>query len=141
MPHNSSTSRPEAETEKPVGLGIYFGNGTQFNYDSRLSFQSSHNHLKEPLPQEKYEDKLSRHKKFFEDGALMGCLDKHKDAPSRDVLFNTLLTDVQQKQDNNPGYRGIIKVRSFWEDVRKQLSTDDEEACTLEGEVTSVKPH
>ena len=61
----------------------------------------------------------------------MRCLDKDEDGQeTREVLFNTLLTDVQQNRLDNHNYRGVIQIRSFWEDVRRQLRVDDEEEAS-----------
>jgi hypothetical protein len=58
----------------------------------------------------------------------MRCLDKEDDEQQgRDVLFNTLLMDVQQNPLDNKNYRGVVQIRSFWQDVRKQLRVDEED--------------
>ena len=58
----------------------------------------------------------------------MRCLDKeHDEQQGRDVLFNTLLMDVQQNPLDNKNYRGVVQIRSFWQDVRKQLRVNEED--------------
>jgi hypothetical protein len=81
-----------------------------------------------PPPDEIYEEKLSRYKAFFADvPLLMRCLDTEDDRRFiPDLLFNTLLKDVHISRVEEE-YRGVAQIRSFWDDVRKQLRFDDSE--------------
>jgi hypothetical protein len=81
-----------------------------------------------PPPDELYEEKLSRYKAFFADvPLLMRCLDTEDDKRFiPDLLFNTLLKDVHISRVEEE-YRGVAQIRSFWDDVRKQLRFDDSE--------------
>lgn len=127
---DSDTPDGTSEGGKLVGLGIYlegnirWGEGNcSHNPKCTCSIQRPGN--------ETYGEKLARYREFFDNGPLMRCLDQEEDKKlARDVLFNTLLTDVQQRPLNNKNYRGVVQIRSFWEDVRKQLRIEDEEGCT-----------
>ncbi|KAF4629670.1 hypothetical protein G7Y89_g8474 [Cudoniella acicularis] len=80
---------------------------------------------KEPL-----EEKLQRNREFFDNRPLMRCLDDYdKYQIIGDLLFDRLLEEVQVKVDEiaDSKYRGEIKIREFWGNVRSQLNIDDEE--------------
>ena len=128
---NTNKTRAMSDDARPVGLGIYLEGGPRWSGDSNNHHNSSGSHKTEIPPKEAYEDKLSRYRKFFDNGPLMRCLDKDEDEQqAREVLFNTLLKDVQQNRLDNYGYRGVIQIRSFWEDVRKQLRVDEYEEAS-----------
>jgi hypothetical protein len=126
--NNTNSTQGKGNNEKPIGLGIFLEGVSRWSGDSRNSHNSSRSHKTETPAKETYEDKLSRYRKFFDSGPLMRCLDKEDDEQQgRDVLFNTLLMDVQQNPLDNKNYRGVVQIRSFWQDVRKQLRVDEED--------------
>jgi hypothetical protein len=129
---NNMTATQQAGGEKaPIGLGIYFADVSSWSSNSSSdgsdhSDHSNHSIKTESSERDTYEEKLSRYRKFFDNGPLMRCLDKDDKQPATDLLFNALLTDVQQNQLNDENYRGVVQIRSFWDDVRKQLRSEDE---------------
>jgi hypothetical protein len=61
----------------------------------------------------------------------MRCLDTEEDKErARDMLFNTLLTDVKQNPSDDKSYRGVVHIRTFWEEVRKQLMIDEDDSSS-----------
>lgn len=126
--NNSDTRQATNDNKKAIGLGIYFEGVPQRTNASNNNDTTSAFHNIQPTPNETYQERFLRNRNFFENGPLMRCLDKDEDKQrGRDILFNTLLTDVQQNPLDNQSYRGVVQIRSFWEDVRKQLRIDDGE--------------
>lgn len=127
----SNKRQDSNDDRKPIGLGIYLERESKWsnirnnNYTTSIfpNIQSTHT--------ETYQESLSQHRRLFDDGPLMRCLDKGEDEQrARDALFNTLLTDVQQDALDNQSYRGVVQIRSFWEDVRKHLRIEDGDIST-----------
>jgi hypothetical protein len=78
---------------------------------------------------ESYEETQERHRKFFSNRPLMRCLDIDEEQLMADFLFERLLNEVKQATvETDPSrYRGELRVRAFWKNVRKQLRFDDDD--------------
>lgn len=79
--------------------------------------------------EESYEEKLERHRRFFDNRPLMRCMDDDNDQLLADLLFERLLREVQQPglpfEESNREARGEIQVRAFWDGIRQQLQVDE----------------
>jgi hypothetical protein len=80
--------------------------------------------------EESYEVRLKRYRHFFNNRPLMRCLDSSDDQLLADLLFERLLKEVQRPglpfEESTRGARGEVQVRTYWDNVRKQLQIDDD---------------
>lgn len=94
---------------------------------------AAHNHLPilpvetGALDPETNEERFDRWHQFFDVGPLMRCLDTAQEREEfNDLLYESLLKEVQEpspfKHRQPTNYRGVVQIRAFWEDVRKQLN-------------------
>ncbi|KAM0178177.1 hypothetical protein ACHAPF_003816 [Botrytis cinerea] len=86
-----------------------------------------------------YEQLLQKHQSFFQTGPLMRCLDDDKNIDER--LANELLMRLREEVLRRPpskrprpgiqmvfdDYRKELQIRAFWDNVRLQLQTDEED--------------
>ena len=104
---------------------------TQWPWNLPPNDNTLHPPTEEQPPNETYEKRLARHKAFFKgDGLARGC-DTLEDKHLTELFYQRLLEDVA-KQSEQPDYRGLAQVISFWEDVRQQLAINDEDAEAYE---------
>jgi hypothetical protein len=131
--NKKTTQALTSKEERSIGLGIYIEGGPRGSSgsNSNSTNSSASTHKPETAAHETYEEKLSRYQKFFDNGPLMRCLDTEEDKErARDMLFNTLLTDVKQNPSDDKSYRGVVQIRTFWEEVRKQLMIDEDDSSS-----------
>jgi hypothetical protein len=79
---------------------------------------------------ENNDEKLERHKRFFNNRPLMKCLDTDDDQVLGDLLFERLLKEVECEVARK-NYRGELQVRAFWDNLRMQLR-DSEDPWSIE---------
>jgi hypothetical protein len=96
---------------------------------------STNNTSKEPESpfdhNETAEERLERWQKFYSEKTMESYLDKDDYEGCRDdLLFDTLYKEVQFSlyETGAAEYRGQEHVRFFWDDVRRQLKDDEEQA-------------
>lgn len=132
--NKKTTQAPTSKEERAIGLGIYIEGdprGSSGSNSTNSTNSLARGHKTEPVVHETYEEKLSRNQKFFDNGPLMRCLDTEEDKQRAcDMLFNTLLTDVKQNPSDDKSYRGVVQIRAFWEEVRKQLRVDEDDGSS-----------
>jgi len=102
------------------------------NYYSASSSEEDRSEYEEPEP---YQARLARWKLFFDKRPLMRCLDSEEKSVDeqlvQDLMFERLLNEVQvslsEMSGSEDNYRGEVKVRSFWDDVRARLKDYSDE--------------
>ncbi|KAI9742190.1 MAG: hypothetical protein M1818_004090 [Claussenomyces sp. TS43310] len=74
-----------------------------------------------------FEERVEWYRFFFKGTPLNRCLDTADEEGFSDRLFERLLEETRY----GPSYRGELKIRAFWDNVRAQLRDDDrtEEEC------------
>jgi len=97
---------------------------SECNGDSTSAFFSDPEHTEN----ETHDERLSRFIAFFNNGPLMRCLDTEDDR-AMDVFYERLLAEVREQNPTKNGFRGVLEVTSFWEDIRRQLKLDEEDWC------------
>jgi hypothetical protein len=78
-------------------------------------------------PEESHDQRLERYRNFFNTKPLMRCLDTGEDQLLADLLFESLLRELQRPGlPFDPNFRGEIQIITFWDDVRMQLRFDED---------------
>lgn len=130
-------SRSTTNTSETLGNGLYFDEQDRQWYKTTTDDLSIQPLSVKELDNETYEEKLSKWRQYFDDGPLMRCLDTPEEREAfNDLLFESLLRDVKEPSPLKPnpqsaGYRGVVGIRAFWDDIRRDLNVVPE----LEDEV------
>jgi hypothetical protein len=100
--------------------------------------------------QTSYEERVAEWIDFYSTSPLMRCLDTASERQYYEgLLFESLLSDVKEPipaTRRSRNYRGVVQIREFWENVRKELSfsscADEQEVRWRDGYPRSVgDPH
>lgn len=152
LPHNLPPHESKQEVQDPIDREIArWSQNTATACSSTSSADSVRTYFPDSFP---YETRLALAQwiDFYSTEPLMRCLDTAEEKQYYDgLLFESLLSDVKEPIPAvriDVGYRGVVQIRHFWENMRAQLSFEEDGLGELEwprgyprcGEVEERRP-